>query len=252
MKLDHPTAQEIPGLRVLWKTAFGDTNDFLDQFFSTAYSPERCLCATEDDQVCAALYWLNASCRERKFAYIYAVATDPARRGRGLCRRLMDAARKRLQQQGYAGALLVPVSESLIQMYSRMGYSPCTTVSEFRCFAALPAAPIQKLDAAAYARSRRQLLPEGSVLQEGESLAFLETQASFYAGPGFLAVTAMDGEDFHCLELLGDTSAAPQLLSALDAKQGFFRCPGGDKPFAMFQPLTDDCPKPSYFGFAFD
>lgn len=252
MKIDHPTDREIPRLRALWKTAFGDTDDFLDLFFSTAYAPERCLCITEEAQVLAALYWFDTTCQDRKFAYIYAVATDPTCRGQGLCRRLMEHTRQKLQERGYAGALLVPQDKYLIQMYSRMGYSPCTSVSEFRCTAALPAAPIQKIDAAAYARIRRQRLPKGSVLQEGESLAFLDNQAAFYAGPHNLAAVTMDGEALHCLELLGDTSAAPHILSALGIRSGFFRCPGEEKPFAMFRPLTENCPKPSYFGFAFD
>ena len=252
MKLDHPTGQEIPGLRKLWKTAFGDTDDCLDLFFSTAYAPERCLCITEEERVLAALYWLDTACRGRKFAYIYAVATDPACRGRGLCRCLMDATRKLLQERGYAGALLVPQEEPLIQMYSRMGYAPCTTVSEVRCAAALPAAALRKLDAADYARSRRRLLPEGGVLQEGENLAFLEPQVTFYAGPEFLTAVAVDGEELRCLELLGDVSAAPRIVAALGISGGFFRCPGEGRAFAMFRPLTEDCPKPGYFGFAFD
>ena len=39
MRSDHPTDNEIPGLRQLWQEAFGDADAFLDSFFQTAFSP---------------------------------------------------------------------------------------------------------------------------------------------------------------------------------------------------------------------
>ena len=54
MRIDHPTDAEISGLRQLWKEAFGDTDGFLDAFFSTGFSPERCLYAGEGGTVAAA------------------------------------------------------------------------------------------------------------------------------------------------------------------------------------------------------
>ena len=37
---------------------------------------------------------------------------------------------------------------------------------------------------------------------------------------------------------------------ALGVERGVFRAPGGDKPFAMYRPLGEACPKPGYFGIA--
>lgn len=252
MNIDHPGAEQVSGLRKLWKGAFGDDDAFLDLFFGTAFAPMRCRCVTEDGQVLAALYWFDVSCRGRKLAYIYAVATDAACRNRGLCRRLMEDTALVLRNRGYAGALLVPQEEGLIRMYGGMGYEPCTRVSEFRCAAQAPAAAIRKIDSAAYGRGRADLLPGGGVLQEGENLAFLATQADFYAGPGFVAAVTAQGEQLHCMELLGDPAAAPGILAALGCGNGFFRCPGDGRPFAMLRPLVPDCPMPTYFGLAFD
>ena len=42
MSVTYANENLIPGLRELWKKAFGDTDEFLDLFFSTAYSPDRC------------------------------------------------------------------------------------------------------------------------------------------------------------------------------------------------------------------
>lgn len=252
MNIDHPTTQQIGDLRSLWKTAFGDKDDFLDLFFSSAFSPERCRCITEGGEILAALYWFDTSCQGQKLAYLYAIATDPAYRNQGLCRRLIADTGELLKSRGYAGMLLVPEDENLSRMYARMGFESCTTVSEFLCAPEIPAAAIHKIDAATYARTRQILLPKGSVIQEGENLAFLETQATFYSGPGCLAAVTINGEKLHCHELLGDAAAAPQILTALGLSMGFFRCPGKGKPFAMLHPLTGDCPVPAYFGLAFD
>ena len=250
--LNYVPPEWVPALKRLWKAAFGDDDAFLDRFFSTAFAPERCRCIVEAGEVRAALYWFDASCSDQKFAYLYAIATDPAHRNRGLCRQLVENTKEALKARGYAGLLLVPQEEALSQLYERMGFTPCTTVSEFWCAPELPAAAIHKIDAAAYTRSRQLLLPRDSVVQEGENIAFLESQATFYAGPGFLAAVTMDGENLHCFELLGDTAAAPQILTALGLPYGFFRCPGKGKPFAMLCPLTQTCPSPAYFGLAFD
>lgn len=242
----------IPGLRTLWKAAFGDEDAFLDQFFSTAFAPSRGRCILEKDEIQAVLYWFDVSCIDRKLAYVYAVATDPAHRGKGLCRALMEDTKTILKARGYDGILLVPQQKGLIRMYEGMGFVPCTTVSEFWCGPQIPAVPLHKVDTADYAQRRRALLPTGGVIQEVENLEFLQTQAEFYIGPGFAAAVTADGDNLHCMELLGDPAMAPGIVMALGYSYGFFRCPGAGKPFAMFYPLTADCPAPAYFGFAFD
>jgi hypothetical protein len=40
-------------------------------------------------------------------------------------------------------------------------------------------------------------------------------------------------------------------LAALGKEKGSFRCPGEEKPFAMYLPLAEGA-APSYFGLAFD
>lgn len=250
--INYITPELIPGLRALWKDAFGDSDAFLDAFFSTGFAPERCRCIVEEGKILAALYWFDVTCQDRKLAYLYAIATDSAHRNLGLCRRLVEDTRSALTARGYEGLLLVPEDGGLSRMYGKMGFAPCTTVSEFLCGPQIPAAAYHKIDRAIYQLRRRDLLPKGSALQEGENLAFLEAQATFYSGPGFLAAAVIEGTQLRCLELLGDESAAPGLVTALGCSSGSFRCPGKGKDFAMLCPLTPDCPTPTYFGLAFD
>ena len=120
MTIDSPKIDQLPQLRALWKEAFGDTDAYLDSFFTLGFSPERCRCMTEDGQVSAALYWFDCSCQGARLAYLYAVATAENRRGVGLCRLLMDNTHAHLKKAGYAGAILVPASASLRQMYEKI------------------------------------------------------------------------------------------------------------------------------------
>lgn len=250
MNLDHPHSCQIPGLRRLWQEAFGDSDAFLDGFFRLAFEPARCLCITEQEEILAALYWFDAECDGQPMAYVYAVATAKAHRGKGYCHSLMGALAQHLKSNGYAAALLVPGNESLAAFYESMGYRFFGGIHSFSCLPLFPAAPLRRLSPEEYGQLRRRYLPMGSVVQEGGSLSFLETYAELYAGEDFLLTVYREGTTAIVLELLGDPKAAPHILTALGAKQGTFRIPGKE-PFAMWLPFGN-APEPAYFGLAFD
>lgn len=253
MIIDRPQPSQISSLRRLWKEAFGDTDDFLDVFWETAFCADRCRCITDADTVSAALYWFDCEYCSKKVAYLYAVATAKAFRGRGLCRALMESTHNDLMETGYAGSILVPQEEGLWQMYEAMGYRAATCVQEFCCTPENESVEIFPIGKAAYARLRREFLPEGGVVQEKENLDFLLTQAKLYAGPGFVLAARGEGDTLYALELLGDVSAAPGILQALGYSKGKFRTVGQGKLFAMYHPLDkSDLPAPGYFGLAFD
>lgn len=251
MRFDFPTPDRIGELRTLWKQAFQDTDGFLDDFFSTGFSPDRCRCATVNGRLAATLYWFDCQCEGRKIAYLYAVATDMAFRRQGICHALMADTHRLLAEQGYSGVMLVPGESSLASLYNSMGYRYCTTIREFFCTADPEPASLRLIDAEEYARLRRQLLPADAVLQEDQTLPFLRTQAKFYAAAHLLLAARKEEQTLFGLELLGDAAAAPGILSALGAAQGRFRTPGEGRPFAMYYSF-DGSPAPGYFAFAFD
>lgn len=250
MTVTAPTPAHIPGLRALWREAFGDSDAFLDSFFATAFAPERCRCIVQDGRPAAALYWLDCLCDGRRLAYIYAVATARSHRGCGLCRALMDEVHACLSACGYAGALLVPGDDGLAAMYGRMGYAFAGGIAVFSAAAGDAPVPLTPLAPEEYAARRSALLPPHGVVQTGESLAFLATQAALYGGDGWLCAVRCEGETAFGLEWLGDRTAAPAVVRALGAADGTFRtC--GETPFAMWHALSD-APPPAYFAFAFD
>lgn len=253
MTFDYPKPEQLPILKGLWKDAFGDTDDFLSDFFGTAYSPLRCRIARLNEETVGVLYWFDVSCEGQKMAYLYAVATHPGHRGKGVCHHLMADTHALLKEQGYAAALLVPQSDALRNMYAAFGYRSCTTVTELFCAAGSDPVSIHKIDGEEFSRLRREYLPEGAVVQEGENLRFLETQAHFYRGTGFLLAALRTEEDtLFGAELLGSAEAAPGILKALGCAQGTFRTPGEKETFAMFLPLAKNARQPRYFGFPFD
>ena len=242
----------IADLRKLWQQAFGDTDETLDAFFAAGFSPERCHYLTENEAVVSALYWFDCQLEGQKLAYIYAVATDENCRGRGLAHELMGQTHEIIKEKGYAGAILVPGNNDLFAMYQKMGYQITGTIREFLAQQGRAPVLLKKIDDAEFAHLRRQYLPTGGVIQEGATLSYLQTYCGFYAGEDFLLSARAEGDALIAWELLGNTNAAPGILQALHIPRGTFRTPGPGRNFAMYLPLTENCPKPTYFGLALD
>lgn len=248
MIIEHPVTSQIPGLKSLWKQAFGDTEAEIDGFFSAGFSENRCLCAVVDGQVAAALYWFDCSVWEKKVAYLYAIATEKAFQHRGIAKALIAHTHKHLQGLGYAGAILVPGEESLFAFYAGSGYAPFGGIREFSCHQAGTPIALSKINADTYAALRKTYLPQGGVLQEGALLNCLD---GFYAGDDFIFTATGRNDSLFVPELLGNTEKAPQILGALGFSQGIFRTPGNDRRFAMLCPFVD-LSAPTYFGLALD
>lgn len=252
MTINTPTPAQIPQLRLLWKQVFGDSDAFLDQFFSLGFSYDRARCVSIEGQPVSALYWFDCLWEGKKLAYLYAVATDTAFRKQGYFQALIRDTHRHLQQLGYAGAVLSPAGEALFRMYEKMGYETFCSIREFCCDAGDTPFPVTMLSPEDYASLRRQYLPAGGILQEGTTLTFWASQALFYAGDGVIFTGYRENDTLRVSELLGDASAAPGILKALNLKKGTFRTPGSDTPFAMCCLFSPAKRLPSYLGLALD
>ena len=239
-------------LKRLWMQAFGDPEEVPDAFFATAFSPSRYNAIQIGGIPVSALYWLDCSFQGNRFAYIYAVATDNAFRGKGYAGKLMEDTHKLLKQKGYAGAVLVPGEPWLFGFYQKFGYRVFSSVQEFTCMQGEQPVKLEPLDRIRYATARQKYLPAGGILQEGETLAFLQTQAEFYSGKDFLFAASRQNSTLIVHELLGNSQAAGSILRTLNMPRGQFRTPGSGKDFAMLCPLQPHCPSPTYFGLALD
>ncbi len=252
MIIKFPESNQIPALRDLWKEAFGDTDSFLDAFFTAAFSPERCRCVIDNGEVLAALYWFDCSLKKEKIAYIYAVATRKFHRGKGLCAMLMKDTHAHLKSLGFAGAVLVPSSEPLFGFYEKLGYKTCCFKDSFCASSGRERCKIREIDADEFVKIRRRFLTKGGIIQQNENTAFLKTMASFYVGEDFLLTARRKKDTLFAVEFLGNREAAGGILTALDCKKGTFKTNGEGKPFGMFLPFKENTPVPNYLGFAFD
>lgn len=248
MRIDCPTGAQIPALQALWQAAFGDSEDIIRDFFATAYAPHRCRCVTENGELTAALYILDTFCRGDKFAYLYAVATDPAYRNRGYFRALMADTHRYLRGNGYAGVLLYPADDTLRQTYARMGYRNAAKVRTIACDAAMESAGLREISAAEYGDLRKAYLSDADVQHAEENLRFLASFARFYAGDGFVTAAETRNNSVIGYELLGDPSKAPAIVKALGTERGCFTTKGTEEPYAMFLPLQEGTTAPDYFG----
>ena len=135
---------EEPVLRKLWKTVFGDSDEFLDLFFSLVYTPGMAWVICEEEEIVSAAYAIPLE----NAVYIYAVATNPKCRGKGYGKAVTLAA-----AQGKP-AYLYPAELSLRGWYAReMG---AVTVSHRPAFPQAVNAP--QITAEEYSRRREELL----------------------------------------------------------------------------------------------
>ena len=129
------TPADIPRQRELWQLAFGDGGAYVDNFYHTYYKPERMLMLEEDGVVQAMTAWFDTTFAvpgggEYRAAYLYAVATHPEARGRGLAGRLLSDADGFFRSWGIPAVTTVPAEPSLHNFFGKNGFRECFTLFE--------------------------------------------------------------------------------------------------------------------------
>lgn len=132
-----PFASAADGLRALWREAFADDDAFVDAFFGTFSVPDVVHTLSLGGKVVSALYALPCNlCVGGELlpaAYIYAVATCEASRGKGYMTLLLERVEELLRARGVKMLFLLPADEGLRSMYARLGYSDCSQVAVEEC-----------------------------------------------------------------------------------------------------------------------
>lgn len=132
MEIRRGTAGDLDGFCQLWKSCFGEDEEYLSFYLAHAYRPERVWYYLEDGRPASMLTLLPcteyAGGREAAGSYVYAVATLPEYRRRGMMTMLHQAAEADCRQRGNAFLALVPAEPSLFPMYEKLGYRTCTSL----------------------------------------------------------------------------------------------------------------------------
>ena len=224
--------RDLPALTRLWQACFGDTEAEVRAFWQALFdctpvylrrapdgSPAAMLCALPAELVGDDGDAVPA-------AYLYAVCTAPALRGRGNCRLLLQEAEQDLKRQGICAAVLVPAEESLFGFYARFGYRTVFTCRTETVPAARGDCSITPLTPDGWQSLRELQLYDSHLSYPPELLRWQET-ISCSSGAGLYrietgdavccAAAERDGETLLVRELLPD---CPEAAAALADKLG--------------------------------
>ena len=253
MIINSPSLSDLSFLKDLWKEAFGDENEFIDCFFELGFSPDRALCAYENEEPISTLYWFDCEMNGEKIAYVYGVATRKAFRGRGLSTALMNQLNKLLSERGYSAIVLVPAKKELFNFYARLGYIPCSGITEKEITASDKTIDICGVSVDEYFKERGKFLPKNSLILDKTGFAFLNALTKLYAGKDFVLAIAKEENKVFIKEFLGNDAKLSDAIRSLGYTSGYARLLGSDRYFAMYLPLSKNFSHaPTYLGFAFD
>jgi len=164
-------AEDIPAIRGLWKLAFGDSEEYLDNFFKTYYRPERVLVLEDEGGVQSMTAWFDTVLAvpgrgEYRAAYLYAVATHPGCRGKGYSSQLLAWADGYFRSLGIPAVTTVPAEPSLHGFFGKNGFRECFRLSQGPVGPGLPGPregrknPLRPASPAEYKAVRDRLLAD--------------------------------------------------------------------------------------------
>lgn len=268
--------RDIPTLKQLWKLAFGDEDEYIEHFFARCYTPQRMLVLEEEGQVRAMTAWFDmplvpAHGQTIPSAYLYAVATHPDFRGRGLAGALLDFAGKWLGERGCACLTTVPARPDLHVFFARNGFEEGFALSrkEWADPGEGVRAVLTPVSGETYGALREKRL--AGTAHAAYSAAALDYQYGtcalsggrlYRVGADGCACVEVSGETVFVKELLvTDVSAALRAIAAHHPGKTYqVRTPwegqGERWDFAMLRPLRPmpewENARPAYLGLAFD
>ena len=109
-------------MRQMWHEIFGDEVAEIDSFLNR-HTDAIPLIQKENGEVISMLYIVPLQMWEQSVAYIYAVATKPEYRGRGIASRLLKEALHLIEKSGeFDLAALIPSSTESKRLYERLGF----------------------------------------------------------------------------------------------------------------------------------
>lgn len=109
-------------MRTMWHDIFGDDRTEIDSFFVN-HDNAIPLIHKVEDRVVSMLHIVPLQIEGRSVAYIYAVATLPEYRGRGLASKLLGRALRLIDESGrFDVAALIPSTTDSKRLYARFGF----------------------------------------------------------------------------------------------------------------------------------
>ena len=115
-----PAEQEC---RRLWREGFPTDEDrFIEHFLADYFNPKRLLSIESEGKMVAMAHLVPFDSEIGRLAYLYALTTAEAHRGKGFASQLVDEAMKRACDEGFRAVILIPGTPSLRDYYARLGF----------------------------------------------------------------------------------------------------------------------------------
>lgn len=221
-------SDDVPALRSLWALAFGDSEEYMDNFFRTYYRPERMIVLEEEGVVRAMTAWFDTTFvlpggGAYRAAYLYAVATHPDCRGRGLAGELLARADAFFRDMGIPAVTTVPARPDLHNFFGANGFRECFVLLERELTRAeLPAAETELLFPVTpkeYGALREELLAGIPHIAYPEDALAYQAGCCALSGGGLYAASTPAGAVCLCAEGAGEgLVVVKEILGAAAAK----------------------------------
>lgn len=194
----------------LWKTCFGDTDEFIQLYFDGKYTDENALLYEENGQATAALlmlpYPMTWAGTTLSASYISGACTLPEARNKGLMKRLLTEALRTLYHRNTDLSFLIPAEPWLYGYYQKTGYAP---VFGYTLETFTPAAPAAKVATIGIPETYSDTLAENCFAYFNREMQkrhcciqhpfddFTTVLQDLYAGEGRLLIATTQAENPH-------------------------------------------------------
>lgn len=204
----------------LYDLCFPGEHDYCAAYHDRFWRPERCLIVREGEILCAMVNLMDAVMVQDgvrlEATYIFAAATRPEYRGRGIMSDMLRHAFELGRAWGKDLSILLTENDSLFAYYARLGYGPAFAVSEIKMEEA-PPVPMCKVrmlhreDAPQMAAVYRNFTGGRMVIERNDA-RFVEILEEYEgrafglfdpAGQQLLGYCLMDEACVHACEVMG-------------------------------------------------
>ena len=161
MKIRYAEQKDIPELKSLWKVCFGDSDEYIDNFFECLFDAKNTIVAKIDKRVAGVTYMIPAKLKECDFMYGYAIGVLPEFRGQSLCKKMLEFIKDLAETEDFIFGLH-PANEKLEQFYQKIGLKPMYSLKEVVLDENLPDAEceISDITAEEIVKMRKNHFPE--------------------------------------------------------------------------------------------
>lgn len=125
-RVENKTEREA--LCVIWQGLFGDSLEYIEDFYKKFPAEENALVAILNGEVVGIVNSLECKAKTEKGLfygrYIYALGVKENYRGRGIAKKLLEAGK------GKDFTMLVPENAELFKMYGHLGYTQTVNVGK--------------------------------------------------------------------------------------------------------------------------